>query len=174
MSATIRRAVEGDIPALAKLYEAFLDETLAGVAHARRNPELDAESAIRRLAGRECAAMFVAESAGAPVGFAFVEMRRAAGRRDGILGRLSDFLTRRLAFLPVLSPARGWLAHLYVAPQFRRQGAASALVRTAADWAKSQGAAALELNVVASNASARRLYEKLGMTATLVDYRMDV
>jgi GNAT superfamily N-acetyltransferase len=174
VSVTVRPADDRDIPKLAPLYTAFLDETLAGSPQGERNPELNADLALVRLLRRERAAMLVAESSGALAGFAFVEIRLATGRRAGLRARVGDFLTRRLAFVPVLMPRRGWLAHLYVAPEARRQGAASVLVRAAADWVKSRGAASLELNVLATNEPARRLYAKLGMTEATVDYRLDL
>lgn len=168
----IRFAAGEDVPQLAALFGAFLDESLASTTHAQRNPELDAELALARLMRREPSAMFAAEADGKLAGFAFVEIRPATGRRPGLLRRLVDALTRRRAFLPVLVPARGWLVHLYVAPEHRRKGIAEALVRAAAGWAKSEGADSLELNVLASNEPARRLYQKLGMTTTLVEYRL--
>ncbi len=166
----IRGATDADMPQLAALYAAFLDETLASATHVRRNPELDVELALAQLMRREPSAMLAAEVDGKIAGFAFVEVRPDARRT--LWGRLADMLTRRRAFLPAIVPARGWLGHLYVAPEHRRKGIAETLVRAAADWARSQGAESLELNVFASNAPARRLYEKLAMTVTLVEYRL--
>jgi GNAT superfamily N-acetyltransferase len=168
----IRSAAEEDLPQLAALYGAFLDESLASTTHVQRNPELVVDLALARLMRREPSAMFAAEAEGTLAGFAFVEFRPATTRRPGFLRRLADTLTRRRAFLPVLVPARGWLGHLYVAPGHRRKGIAEALVRAAADWAKSEGAESLELNVLAANEPARRFYQKLGMTTTLVEYRL--
>ncbi len=168
----IRSAGDEDAVQLAALYAAFLEETLRSAAHVRRNPEMDVDLALSRLMRRQRSAMFAAEVDGKLAGFAFVEVRLGTGRKRTPLGRLADMLTRRRASLTMLAPTRGWLGHLYVAPEHRREGIAEALVRAAADWACSQGAESLELNVYASNAPARRLYEKLAMTATLVEYRL--
>lgn len=51
---------------------------------------------------------------------------------------------------------------LYVEPDFRGIGAGSMLLAAAAEWAKKRGADYLELNVLAENKNALRLYEKLG------------
>ncbi len=174
MEIQIRPAVDGDLPNLVEMYEAFLDETLASAPGSKRNPELDAGAAVANLMIRPHSVTLVAEWAGAPVGFAQVELRRATGRPEGWWARLRDAISRRRMFLPALTNARGWIAHLYVVPQRRRGGVASALVRAAAEWSKSRGASSLDLNVLAANAAARGLYEKLGMSATLVEYRMDL
>ena len=168
----IRPAAAEDLPRLARLYEAFLSESLAAAPQARPNPDLRAELALAMLMEREPSAMLVAQCEGATAGFAFVEIRPAVEPRRGFAARWVEFVTRRQASLSALIPARGWLGHLYVAPEFRRRGAAEALIRAAADWTRSQGVGALDLNVLASNDAARRLYEKLGMAATLVEYRM--
>jgi GNAT superfamily N-acetyltransferase len=51
---------------------------------------------------------------------------------------------------------------LWVAPAGRRTGVGAELVRAVADWARSDGAAALSLRVAAGNDGARRLYLRLG------------
>ena len=51
---------------------------------------------------------------------------------------------------------------VYVVPESRRHGIATALVREALRWASGQGCREADLNVLSHNANARRLYEKLG------------
>ncbi len=61
--------------------------------------------------------------------------------------------------------ARVWhLNDLFVAPDHRRYGVAKALMLHAIAFAKQDGAARLTLETQVDNASARALYEKLGMT----------
>jgi len=58
---------------------------------------------------------------------------------------------------------RAWLLDLlYVKPEARRKGLGVELVRAAAEYVQSQGADTLALEVLESNAAAKRLYERLG------------
>ncbi len=58
---------------------------------------------------------------------------------------------------------RTWLLDiLYVKPEAREKGLGVELVRAAAEYVQSQGAEMLALEVLESNAGARRLYERLG------------
>lgn len=54
------------------------------------------------------------------------------------------------------------LISMWVAPAARRQGIAARLIDSVAAWAKADGAAALVLEVVATNAPAIALYERSG------------
>jgi len=172
MEFRIRQATDDDVVGLAPHYAAFLEEVLAEDTTVERNPEVRPERVVADLVRRERGVVLVAEAGGALVGFAYVEIRGSNARAKGFGARLRDLFAPRRAVLPVILSDRGWLGHLYVLPAHRRQGVASALVRAAADWARERGAKSLELNVLVSNEPARRLYEKLGMTATLVDYRL--
>jgi len=51
---------------------------------------------------------------------------------------------------------------LYVHPNHRRQGIATALLETAHQWAKAQGYSQVSLQVFSSNHAAQALYQKLG------------
>ena len=55
---------------------------------------------------------------------------------------------------------------MWVAPVWRGRGVGEALARAVITWAAAHGAAAVSLTVVDGNEHARRLYERLGFTAT--------
>ncbi|HUW54899.1 MAG TPA: GNAT family N-acetyltransferase [Rhodanobacter sp.] len=58
---------------------------------------------------------------------------------------------------------RTWLLNdLFVAPQARRQGVATALLAATADHARALGAASLSLSTALDNAPAQALYESMG------------
>ena len=59
------------------------------------------------------------------------------------------------------------LYDLFVAPSARRQGIARALMNAASEWAKTQGAARLDLETARDNAPGQSLYRDLGY---LLDY----
>ena len=60
---------------------------------------------------------------------------------------------------------RTWLLDmLYVKPEARGKGLGTELMRAAAEYVQSQGAGMLALEVLETNAGARRLYERLGFT----------
>ena len=56
----------------------------------------------------------------------------------------------------------GWISDLYVAPEFRRAGAAGMLVRDATAALRERGANVVELEVTATNEDARAVYERWG------------
>ena len=66
---------------------------------------------------------------------------------------------------------RGWLGlfSLTSRPEFRRQGAATALIHGLSQWSQQHGATQMYLQVMASNAPALRLYQQLGFE-TLYHY----
>ena len=166
----IRKAGDADLPGLVDLYRAFVEETVSTTPNVEVNPRLKVERAVLRLLRSKSSVMLVAQVDEKVVGFAFAEFRPGTKKR-GWLSGVTGFLTGRNALTPVLRDPCAWLAHLYVAPGFRRRGVATGLVRAAADWGRSQGAKTLELNVLASNEGASRLYERAGLTSLLVQYR---
>ena len=84
------------------------------------------------------------------------------------------------AFLCDLFPGnglrRGWfLKQLFVAPDHRGRGVGTALIMHARHHAEEAGADRLELHTAPGNDGARRLYERLGMSAPpRVVYRFDL
>ena len=57
---------------------------------------------------------------------------------------------------------RGWLYHLAVAPDVRRRGIGSRLVRAAEDLLQARGCPKVNLQIVAANREVVRFYERLG------------
>ena len=58
---------------------------------------------------------------------------------------------------------RGNILNVYTAPEFRRRGLASELVRCAMEWCRSNG---IDLVVLHASSDARRLYDSLGFVGT--------
>lgn len=70
-----------------------------------------------------------------------------------------------------------WIAYvtdLIVVPEHRKSGAAQELMNAAEQWARSCGAIALTLNVLADNLPARRFYEKTGFKDYQLRLRKDL
>jgi ribosomal protein S18 acetylase RimI-like enzyme len=65
-----------------------------------------------------------------------------------------------------LEPGSTWLTALWVDPAHRGGGLGSRLIEAAADWAREQGAATLELSVTTNNDAAARLYGRTGFIET--------
>jgi ribosomal protein S18 acetylase RimI-like enzyme len=67
---------------------------------------------------------------------------------------------------PLISSGRAiknWVLNdLYVEPQYRKQGIGEALIKTAAEFAKADGATFLQLETAIDNHNAQRLYENEG------------
>lgn len=88
-------------------------------------------------------------------------MHRVQGPRTALLGRTDD-QPAGAAFMAVHDRI-AMLHALEVLPALRRQGTARNMMRAAALWAQEAGADTLALAVTAENATARALYESLGM-----------
>ena len=58
--------------------------------------------------------------------------------------------------------ARGWIGGMGLAPEWRGRGQAAPLMRSALDEARTLGLASVDLEVLARNTPARRLYARLG------------
>jgi ribosomal protein S18 acetylase RimI-like enzyme len=54
------------------------------------------------------------------------------------------------------------ISNVYVIPEARRRGIATALVQEALAWARDQECRETDLNVLCTNEKARQLYKKLG------------
>ena len=92
-------------------------------------------------------------------------MDRVVGDRSVILARTAD-RPAGVAFVALVPTDQGAIAMLHaleVAPQFRRQGSAQNILRTAAGWAQARGADRLALVVTRANDAARGLYAGMGM-----------
>ena len=63
---------------------------------------------------------------------------------------------------------------IYVVPEARNQGIATALVQKALQWATEQGCQEADLNVLVNNSNAKGLYQKLGFTVFRYEMRMQL
>ncbi|WP_432980625.1 N-acetyltransferase family protein [Dactylosporangium sp. CA-233914] len=108
--------------------------------------------------------LFVAHAGNRLAGTAFLRMQAAEEWE----------LRQRLRGVPILS-------NVQVAPDLRRQGVGSAIMRAAEGYARARGRAYIALGVTATNAAARRLYAKRGyaewefgeVNAMVVEYGTD-
>jgi ribosomal protein S18 acetylase RimI-like enzyme len=64
------------------------------------------------------------------------------------------------------NPRQAHLFQMWVAPEFRRSGAARMLLERAVNWTREQGCTELLLSVTEGNSGARALYESAGFVAT--------
>jgi len=98
--------------------------------------------------GMQGSTLLIAEDAGRPAGFAFLEHHTDyfSGERHGHLGMIA-----------VTEAAEG-------------RGAGAALLRAAEDWTRAQGFAKLTLNVFEGNARARQAYERHGYRVETLRY----
>ena len=98
--------------------------------------------------GMQGATLLIAEDAGRPAGFAFLEHHTDyfSGERHGHLGMIA-----------VAETAEG-------------RGIGAALLAAAETWARAQGYSKLTLNVFEGNARARRAYERAGFQVETLRY----
>jgi ribosomal protein S18 acetylase RimI-like enzyme len=95
----------------------------------------------------------------------------ASIRHDARLDLLAQTDRRAVGFLAgeIVQPHEVFIGQkifhiriLYVVPEARRRGIATALVRDALKWALDRGCPEADLNVLFDNEKARQLYKKLG------------
>jgi ribosomal protein S18 acetylase RimI-like enzyme len=103
---------------------------------------------------RRDAAVLIAEDHATPVGYAFVRMESGS--------------------LEALCERAAWLHDLYVDSRFRGNGVGRQLIVAAIESARRLGSSSLMLGVSPANAQAKRLYDRLGMRATMIEMRLEL
>ncbi len=156
MSTTIRRATPADANEILALFAAFASEESArDERHAfSDDAALRYGNDLRGWLTSDAHAIFVAEADG------------------GIVG----FQTTMLWYPPPLYRAgkEAFLSEVYVHPEARRQGVATALIRAAQAWAQAQGAVRLRCTLLDANAASRSLWEALGATVLLHTFTLEL
>lgn len=135
----IRRATADDAPAVAAQYAALHDDQWEGAGEAPRGGhEPDWLGEVLQALASATTTLFVAEAGGVVIGTARVELAERP------YFRIAD------------------IRRVYVRPEWRRRGVASALMAAAEDAARAGGAREVRLSVVAENSSALDFYAKRG------------
>jgi ribosomal protein S18 acetylase RimI-like enzyme len=130
----IRRAAPGDAAAVAVLFDAYRQ-------FYRREADLvGARRFIGERLERAESVIFLAEEAGTALGFTQL---------------YPSFTSAGMARIFVLND-------LFVAPQARGRGIATALLRRAADFGRTEGAVRLALSTATDNHAAQALYRRAG------------
>ena len=134
---TIRKAVAGDVPAIAPLFDAyrvFYDQ--------ESNPKLSEAFLRERLKNGE-SEVFVAE-----------------GSEGAIIGFVQLYPLFSSTSTP---PGKFWVVNdLFVADTMRKHGIGRALLERAERLARDSGAVGLTLSTATDNLRAQRLYEEMG------------
>jgi ribosomal protein S18 acetylase RimI-like enzyme len=128
----IRRLTEADEAVLRELWEEFVTE-VPELPHRREVPFDEELEKIRKIF--ESGLALVAEDEHGAAAYALAKLE------DEPVCQLED---------------------LYVRPRVRRTGIAKALMAEVASWAAERGARTMTLEVLASNAAARAVYDRLG------------
>jgi len=143
----VRPVEENDIPALYVAWQDLRQHNANTDSRIRPTPVSEAEfaNAVRDLRHRPLSLSLVAEDEGNVVGFVTASIE----------SNQPDRLPERHATI----------GYLYVAPAYRRQGVATALVRQVFDWARQQdGVSHVEMSVLEHDVSARSFWESLGFS----------
>jgi ribosomal protein S18 acetylase RimI-like enzyme len=65
----------------------------------------------------------------------------------------------------------GMVTHIYVLPEYRRNGTGDLLLDGLETWFKSKNVSSVDLQVIEGNESARKFWQKNGYLVELVQYR---
>lgn len=145
MELRIRHARAGDCPTIASFIQGMLRD-MESVGGDPINPDLNFWNTYReRLVEliRKDDRLYLLARTG----------NRIAGFLEGQINDIHEVFVSKQAF---------HISVVYVIPEFRQNGIATALVQNALRWASGKGCREADLNVLSDNASARGLYEKLG------------
>lgn len=142
---SIRLATVADIDAIAPLYRILFREMAALQPSLWRPAEMSRSFLVELIEGSR-SDVLLAQWQGEVIGFAVLQDRDTPGFTCIIPGRYL------------------YLMDMVVAPEHRGKGAGSALLAAAEDWGKAHGAQWIELNVLAENENAKRLYERTGLS----------
>ncbi|MFG2873020.1 GNAT family N-acetyltransferase [Streptomyces sp. NPDC048338] len=93
-----------------------------------------------------------------------------AARVDGRVVGLTHFFVHPSTSGPDVC----YLQDLFTEPESRGRGVARALIAAVTDWARTQGCGRVYWNTQASNATARRLYDRVARDTGFVKYQIDL
>jgi RimJ/RimL family protein N-acetyltransferase len=104
----------------------------------------------------------------AEAAFTQEDWRRRLGRSDAVTFVASEDgdIGTVVGVASPEHPGEAWLVAMWVAPEARGHRVGEALGQAVLDWARSEGYEAVRLTVADHNASAQRLYERMGFVPT--------
>jgi ribosomal protein S18 acetylase RimI-like enzyme len=157
VDAIVRAATDEDVPALARLGASLVRQHVA--FDARRfvslaEPEATYADFLRAEMRHEDAVVFVAERAGAVVGYAFASIEPPSMKE--------------------LRDTAGFIHDVLVDQSARQASIGTALVDAAIGWLRERGAERAMLWTAVQNAGAQRLFTRLGFRPTMVEMTRDL
>lgn len=149
----IRRATEGDVPALGRL-GALLMRVHYGFDPQRflppgSNPEAGYGRFLRSQLREDDVVILVAERGGEVIGYVFAGLEPLSWKE--------------------LRDACGFVHDVVVDESGRRLGVASALMDGAVQWLRERGAPRVMLWTAERNGAARQLFDRLGFRSTMIE-----
>ena len=149
----VRRAVEGDLPALGRMGAELMRLHFTFDPLRFMNPGADPESGYSWFLGTQIhgddVAIFVAELDGVAVGYVYAGLEPQSWKE--------------------LREAAGFVHDVVVLDHARRAGVATALMEAAMAWLKSRGAPRVMLGTAEANHAAQELFARLGFRRTMVE-----
>ena len=154
----IRRAEPRDVEALGELGAALMRTHYAFDAHRFLAPGDRAESGYAHFLGSQLAddesIVLVAEQEDRIVGYVYAAVEPLSWKE--------------------LRDECGYIHDLLVADEARRTGVGDALLSRAIEWLKARGMPRVVLGTAAQNETARRLFERRGFRATMIEMTLEL
>lgn len=138
---------------------------LVAVAYQRTNNELSYQNVVFAETGGSIVGMGAGYAAADQSKFDNALLDLSTGWRGYRLGVISRVSARVLDFLATIPKGDFYVRALAVDDRYRRQGLGTCLLEAIERRARDGGSLRLALDVAAKNREARRLYERVGMSA---------
>lgn len=152
----IRTAIRNDIPRILEISRLFFTEQAVLQPRYIRGAEYEEQFLLDTIGSDKSAILLVEEEVDRAIGFALVMEKETPPHPCVVWYRYA------------------YLMDIVVEPEYRNKGVGTKLLREIKEWARLRDLAFVQLNVLAENGDAKRLYERNGFRDAMHTLRCEV